>query len=524
MKKSFAKVLAFGTAIAMLAGSLTVTASADAAPNDTITVALTEGLSSMDPFMAMTGARSTITLAIYQTLGRSWERGADPELVLAKSVEQTGDTTFQVEIYDYIYDTAGNHITADDIAWCYNEHCLGTAEHPRLSFVTECKKVDDYTVEFDCTSVTVGALATILEECPIVSQAAYEAEDADFATNPIGTVGYKCTEFVEGSSYTLEYTGEYWQTDESLISAHYQHNWNTVKYEVIAEASQIVLAMAEGTVDITNAVSDDDLAKFQEGGEYADVCGVYSPLDNKTVRIYFCGSPENEKVGTNLALRQAICYAIDVDGINAIAYNGTATNIVGVGSSLCGDYDPSWAVDGYYDYDEEKALELLEESGYNGETLTICCNTTGAFQKVAQGIQSYLEGIGVNSEIEILDDTSMTTRIESTTDWDLYINSAGTEDSVVNDWSHWLPADSFSGHTQAWVYDDELQALYLEAHDANTTSQEVVNEAQKLIYDNAYVYGLCQNNYNIVYNTSTVGEVLINNKCFICPWCSTAAE
>ena len=125
--------------------------------------------------------------------------------------------------------------------------------------------------------------------------------------------------------------------------------------------------------------------------------------------------------------------------------------------------------------------------------------------------------------IEILDDATCVSRIESTTDWDLYINSAGTEDSVTNDWSHWLPAEAFGGHSQNWIYDDELQELYKQAHDSNTTSQEIVDECANIIKDNAYVYGLCQNNYNIVYNTNTVSEVLINNKCFICPWCSVPA-
>lgn len=54
-------------------------------------------------------------------------------------------------------------------------------------------------------------------ECPIVTQAAYEASPDQMAVDPVTTSPYRVTSYQTGSKITMEYTGAYWQTDESLV-------------------------------------------------------------------------------------------------------------------------------------------------------------------------------------------------------------------------------------------------------------------------------------------------------------------
>lgn len=44
--------------------------------------------------------------------------------VLAKGYEVVDDLHYDVEIYDYVYDHAGNNITADDIVYSYQVHII----------------------------------------------------------------------------------------------------------------------------------------------------------------------------------------------------------------------------------------------------------------------------------------------------------------------------------------------------------------------------------------------------------------
>ena len=57
---------------------------------------------------------------VYERLGeRSYYGSTDFIGVLMKDWKVSDDGyTYSIEIYDYIYDQDGNHMTADDIIWC----------------------------------------------------------------------------------------------------------------------------------------------------------------------------------------------------------------------------------------------------------------------------------------------------------------------------------------------------------------------------------------------------------------------
>ena len=73
--------------------------------------------------------------------------------------KEVDDLHWQVEIYDYIYDSEGNHITADDVVFSFNELVESGNAFKYASFES-VKKIDDYTVEFTWTAPidSVGAL------------------------------------------------------------------------------------------------------------------------------------------------------------------------------------------------------------------------------------------------------------------------------------------------------------------------------------------------------------------------------
>lgn len=61
-------------------------------------------------------------------------------------------------------------------------------------------------------------------ECAIVTQAAYEASPDQMATTPVGTSAYLVDSYVPGSEIVMKDTGDYWQTDESLVHGTSIHN------------------------------------------------------------------------------------------------------------------------------------------------------------------------------------------------------------------------------------------------------------------------------------------------------------
>ena len=73
--------------------------------------------------------------------------------------------------------------------------------------------ISDYVTRFTFTALASGDLDALLMECPIVTQAAYEASPDQMATDPVTTSAYKVVEYVSGSKIVYENTGNYWQTD-----------------------------------------------------------------------------------------------------------------------------------------------------------------------------------------------------------------------------------------------------------------------------------------------------------------------
>jgi ABC-type transport system substrate-binding protein len=101
--------------------------------------------------------------------------------VLAKGYEVIDDLHYDVEIYDYIYDHAGNNITADDILYSYKV-LIDSGYNLKWASFKNIEKVNDYKVRFTWTSpvVGVGDLEFPLCRTVIFSKRAYEG--GNFAT------------------------------------------------------------------------------------------------------------------------------------------------------------------------------------------------------------------------------------------------------------------------------------------------------------------------------------------------------
>ena len=64
-------------------------------------------------------------------------------------------------------------------------------------------------------------------------------------------------------------------------------------------------------------------------------------------------------------------------------------------------FQEKWKTEDYYNYNPEKAKELLKEAGVADGSLklTILCDTDEVRVKTAQIIQAYLKEVGIDSEV-----------------------------------------------------------------------------------------------------------------------------
>jgi peptide/nickel transport system substrate-binding protein len=102
-----------------------------------------------------------------------------------------------------------------------------------------------------------------------------------------------------------------------------------------------------------------------------------------------------------LAFRQAVSHAINKDEyVKQLNGLGIQSNSV-IGPKVFG-YDPaSEAV--AYNYDPEKAKQLIEENGYKGTKLKILVANTANYMKMAEIVQAQLKEVGIDAQIESME-------------------------------------------------------------------------------------------------------------------------
>lgn len=102
--------------------------------------------------------------------------------VVAKSWDVESDgVTWNIEIFDYVYDSAGNHITADDIIWNIEEH-MAQGLKPCFNQIDSVEKTSDYSFNIILVQDMVGIMETVLMNTYVVSRAAYESDPDGFNT------------------------------------------------------------------------------------------------------------------------------------------------------------------------------------------------------------------------------------------------------------------------------------------------------------------------------------------------------
>ena len=447
----------------------------------------------LGPFVGMSMGRIAVLKTIYEYLLETDTMGGEAVPMIAESVEQTGDMTYVVTIFDNIYDSAGNHITAADVAWSYNTGTAAGNLRP-LGDIESATATGDYTVEFVFKKVLgVGDLEKLLTECPIVSQAAYEGSPDQFATKPVTTGPYVLTEYVPGSSLTFERRDDYWQTDPSLRTLFSQANVQKIVFQVITEPAQHAIALETGTADVSGNVTGDDVALFEDAEGFT----VFGFLDNLTQLLSFNGSEGNPFA--NLDLRQAVAYAIDTTAMCQAVAPGACAPAHTIGNANFGGYLTKWDSEPYYEYDLAKAQELFAASGAEaGMTARLLALNDPRSGLMAQVIQAALGELGITVEINQVEQAVYNELMNDPAEWDLMIGAAAGGDFIFGPWQLVYDQNRNNGTTRGFFLDDQLQALLNTASSIDGFTPENVDAFHQYQKEQLYAYGMLSFFNNVV--------------------------
>lgn len=282
--------------------------------------------------------------------------------------------------------------------------------------ITNVEVVDEYTVHITTEypfaplpahlSHTGGgmiSLEAIKKDYELMEQG--KQPGSYLLNNPVGTGYFKFDHWEPGDYVRLVRNDDYWGEPALLDS---------VTFKVVSESLARLSELETGYAHINTKVDPEHMGRVEN---HADT---YLNRQNSTSMSYVGFNVEKEPFN-DVRVRQAISMAINKDEIIAGIYEGTGIPAVGpIAPGLFG-YDPSVTA---FEYDLEKAKELLAEAGYaDGFKTTIWTNDNQTRIKVAEYLQQTLKELNIELEIEILE-------------WGAYLDStaAGNHDMFILGW------------------------------------------------------------------------------------------
>lgn len=420
---------------------------------------------------------------------------------LASGYTEVSDTVWNVSLFKTIYDSEGNHITADDVIFNVN-WLIETGNNIKYDLFESIEKIDDYTVAYHWTEKpSADQLEFILVRTAVFSQTAFE--NHNFATDPIATGPFVVSSYASGSKLVLEANDNYWadNTDEDVswrIQALHTATVQTVEFEVIAEASQAVVALEMGTVDICDYVNYAELSNFEEGGAYS---GAYN-VDVNLSGDYYYTMPNmaSAAVGDDLNLRLAMYYSLNNEAI-AMAMGGAFLPLKSLGTTYFLDYNLEWENEKTYvnTYDMDLAKEYLEASDYNGEPIVMIGSVDENVKNGMTMMQSLFAQIGINVTIQTFEESMLNTIIAEQTGWDFVTTRLGGS-TLVSSWNTLFNNNVHDGMTTNWLKDATLQKLYETAIADETHDDEHVKECMDYAFSIGMVYPFSGMASSVVYS------------------------
>jgi ABC-type transport system substrate-binding protein len=479
-------------------GSGSDTATVSGSGDDTLAIGISNDVNTLIPWQ---GASEWSDL-VYEALGGRQGFSGDFYGILMESYEQVDELTYDVTIYDNIYDSEGNHITAEDVAFSWQK-CQELGELTETRTVASIEAVDEFTTRFTWGATpALGDFEAQMSNVKIVSKAAYEASDDDMATKPVGTGRYVVSNFDASVSITLDKRDDYWQSEDKCVLDCQKAPVQTVRYDIITESSQISNALRTGTIDASADVSVTDAAIFESDSNYT-----VEELDGVQGYVMYPNCSSDSKLADE-NLRKAVFYAIDKEYLTSAIQGGACDVLYAMGSQKYNDYDQSWSSLAF-DYDVDKAKEYLAKSNYSdGCELTLITPPMGYNEDVATIIATQLAEIGITLKVDVQDFPIYLGHEGDQTAWDFTIAFLSSNDYITNCWAKYFDVDNTgTGLTKNFISDSQLQSLIDTCTSVDGHTPENNTAFWSYVMENAYCCPLICPKQTVVYNSNKISEI-----------------
>jgi len=342
-------------------------------------------------------ATAVICQQIYEPLFRYNCFTDEYESLFAESWEQVDSTCLRINLRKGVKCHAGYEMTANDVLWTLTQGYESPMSNWIFGFFSPelSKVIDDYTIEIR-TEEPFGPWLTYLSNWSvggIVNRQAYEEQTPDdYARNPTGGAGpWEFVEWIAGDRIILKRFEDYYGEKPYYENLIIRNIPDDVTRTLSLEAGEVDAII---TVDTANAQAIID----------SPAANLYSM---PSWQLIYCGFNlvDSSKPWANQKVRDAMYYALDIDTMTPIAFDGWAIRADGYFPPSQKCYAPIKEEDKEkYAYNLEKAKQLMIEAGYpDGFSMRLYTCDTIAWMNLTEMVQNAWAAIGIDAAVSVYD-------------------------------------------------------------------------------------------------------------------------
>ena len=413
-----------------------------------------------------------IANAALETLGRYTESGEIVPFLAEKWETDTDKNTITYTLKKGIKFHDGTDFNAEAVK--FNADLMIEAKRAEFADLDSVDVLDDYTVRFNLKKWNSAFVESVANFLWIMSPTAYQQMGADGITfHPVGTGPFVFDSYETDVVMKFKKNENYWQQGLPYLDG--------VEFHFYADQTSAMFSLEAGEIDgiwSTTARNAFDLSN--KGFEVLTLKSGLGALARGIIADH--GDPNSPF--QDVRVRKALGHAIDVDAIIDSMMYGYAIKTNQWGAPTAWSYNPN--VQGT-PYDPEKAKQLLAEAGYpNGFKTKLISNNNNEDQTFFTIIQGYLKAVGIEADIEVVEEAKWREITQVPGEWDGIIGYNFRGDA---DLSLYMPRNFTPGGV---LYANNLQhppiieQLLNEAKVAKTQEEKtrILHQIQLEVWDN----------------------------------------
>ena len=347
-----------------------------------ITVGIAQDLDdSLDPHQTVAAGTREVLFNIFEGLVKP---NSDGEMIpaVAEKYELSEDgTTYTFTLREGVKFHNGQTVTAEDVVYSINR-CAAVPEgqeKPLVAAFSAVKSVEALDEKTVAVTIAQRDLEFISYMTAAIIPADYENQD----TAPVGTGPFRFVSRTPQQDFVMERFEDYWGAPAWL---------DKVTYKICENADALVMNLNGGSIDLCAHLTSAQASQLNQSFQ------VLEGTMNLVQAIYL---NNQAKPFDNQLVRQALCYAIDRQGIMDMVADGHGT---AVGSSIYPAFTKYFLPElvDKYPHDVAKAKELLAQAGYpDGFDMTISVpNNSQPHMDTAEVVAEQLREAGINVTIQ----------------------------------------------------------------------------------------------------------------------------